>query len=551
MTVRARKRHPCPLESEVFSPDKAAAYRRSGDWLDLTLVDWLGKWAAERPEATAVSDPDRRLTFSELEAESDRVAGGLSDLGLVPGDVLGAQLPNRAEWLVLLYAAIKVGAVFMPLHMPYREAELASMLGFSGARAMAAPVRGDDESRLRMIEGIRPKLPSLEHVIAVGAERPGSVPYTELAAGGGGTEFDPDPDDPFMLLFTSGTTAGPKAVLYTANMSLSNSAHAARELGLKSDAVCLSLSPLSHSFGVCSHMMAMSCGAATAAFPAFTPEGFLERVESEGVSMIFCTPAHAVSILGCPDLRKRNIESLGKIVLSGSLCPPEVAEQVRDRMGCTPVLEWGTTETQVGLYTRPEDPPEVHAHTIGRPNPGVEVALLDEEGRGVPVGREGEICVRGPSLFAGYYKNPEATAESFTKEGWYRTGDLAVEGAGGNFRLTGRLNDLINRGGVKFNPADVEEVLNAHSKVSRAAMVGMPDPRLGERNCLFVVAASGKAPTLEEVVASVERAGIAENKWPERLEIVEELPMTPTRKVRRSVLREWIADKLKSQGRVS
>ncbi|MEE8110710.1 MAG: AMP-binding protein [bacterium] len=551
MTVRARERHRCPLEDTVFSAEKTAAYRREGDWLDLTLVDWLRKWAAERPEAVAVSDPTRKLTFSELDAESGRVAGGLSGLGLQPGDVLAAQMPNRAEWLVLLYAAIKMGAVFMPIHMSYREAELASMLGFAGARAMAVPVQGDDLSRLEMIEGVRPKLPSLAHTIVIGAERPGSVPYTELSIGKDRTDFEPDPDDPFILLFTSGTTARPKAVLHTANIRLGNAANAARELEMDGDSVCLSLSPFSHMFGVCSHMMAMSCGARTVAFPQFTPEGFLECVESERASMVFGTPAHAVSVLGSPDLPKRDIRSLRAIVLSGSLCPPQVAEEIKERMDCAPVILWGTTETQVGFYTRLEDPPEVYCHTVGRPNPGVEISLLDDELRTVSAGNEGELCVRGPSLFAGYYKNPEATAESFTEEGWYRTGDLAVEDGGGNYRLTGRKHDLINRGGVKFNPADVEELLASHPKIAMAAMVGMPDPRLGERNCLFAVPAPGESLSLEEVVTHIERGGIGKTKWPERLEVVNELPLTPTRKVKRSVLREQIAKKLSEETRVS
>ncbi|MFQ5914629.1 MAG: class I adenylate-forming enzyme family protein [Nitrospinota bacterium] len=550
MTVRAKERHRCPFEDEVFSADKTASYRQSREWLNLTLVDWLKNWARERPEAAAVSGPARRLSFTELDAESDRLAGGLSNLGLLPGDVLGAQLPNCAEWLVLLYAATKIGAVFMPLHMPYREAELLSMLSFSGARAMAVPTQGGDASRLEMIEGLKPNLPSLENIIVIGAQRPGARSYGELVTGHGPPDFDPDPDDPFLLLFTSGTTAGPKAVLHTANIRLANAANAARELQMDAGEVCLSLSPLSHMFGVCSHMMAMSCGARTVAFPTFSPEGFLERVEAERVSMVFGAPAHAISILDCPDLPRRDIRSLRKIVLSGSVCPPQVASEIRERMDCTPVLLWGTTETQVGFYTRPGDPPEVYRHTIGRPNPGVEITLLDEEGRGVSAGREGELCVRGPSLFAGYYLNPEATAESFTAQGWYRTGDLAVGDAGGNYRLTGRKNDLINRGGVKFNPADVEGLLVCHPKISRAAMVGMPDPRLGERNCLFVIPAPGESPSLEEVVAHVERGGIAKNKWPERLEIVGKLPMTPTRKVRRSVLRQVIADKLREESRV-
>ncbi|GIX47352.1 MAG: hypothetical protein KatS3mg131_1563 [Candidatus Tectimicrobiota bacterium] len=205
------------------------------------------------------------------------------------------------------------------------------------------------------------------------------------------------------------------------------------------------------------------------------------------------------------------------------------------------------TELQAGLYTRLDDPPAVAATSAGRPSPGTEVRLVTADGRRCAPGEEGELQVRGCSVFPGYFDNPAANAEAFTADGWFRTGDLAVMDAAGNVSLTGRLKDVINRGGVKFNPRDVEDVLDQHPGIVQAAVVPMPDPVLGERVCCFVVPASGHTITLAELCDYLGQRGVAKTKWPERLELVAELPMTPTRKVIKGQLQALLAQRLAAE----
>jgi len=220
---------------------------------------------------------------------------------------------------------------------------------------------------------------------------------------------------------------------------------------------------------------------------------------------------------------------------------------MREQLGVTPLICWGMTETGIGLYTRPADPPEVVDHTVGRAARGCTLAVLDPQGRVLPPGGEGELAILSAFAFEGYVNNPAATAESFTAEGWFLTGDLASMDPSGNACILGRTREQINRGGVKFHPADVEDVLGRHPGVAAVAVVGMPDARLGERTCCFLVPRLAPPPTLADLTAILAEAGIAKFKWPERLELVEELPVTPTGKVQRSVLCERIRQHLEAE----
>jgi len=520
-------------------PERARGYRAEGWWLDLTLTDLLRRQTAERPDAPAIVGADRTLTFADLERESDRLAAGLARLGVGRGDVVSCQLANVPELLILQHACARRRAIFNPIHLVYRAAEVEGILGFAGSRVMVVgPPRGDHRPQ-EMVLALRPTLPELREIVVAGeGPEPGVIPFAELYSDARDGVDASDPDDPFLLLFTSGTTASPKATLHRHNMRIGNVRISAEEMGLTDhDRIC-SIARLSHLWGCYAYWMALWIGAAQVLLEHFSPQAFAAVTARAQPTVAVGAPAHVAALLAWPDLRPVDLGSLRLFALSGSVCPPDLARAMRTTLGVTPLICWGMTETGIGLYTRPDDPPEVIAATVGRASRGCAVAVLDGEGRRVPADAEGELAIRSPFAFEGYVNNEAATAESFRNDGWFLTGDLASADASGNVRILGRTREQINRGGVKFHPADVEEVLTRHPAVAAVALVGMPDARLGERTCCFLVPRPGAQPMLEDLTAALAEAGIARFKWPERLELVKELPLTPTGKVQRSVLRE-------------
>lgn len=527
------------LVPRPIPPEQARAYRARGWWLDVTLPDLLRRQVGARPGAPAVIAGDRRLSFADLDRESERVASGLARLGVGRGDVVSCQLGNVPEFLVLHHALAKRRAIFNPIHLAYRAAEVEHILAFAESRVMVVGPPHREFSFEAMVLGLRPRLPALRHVVAVGCKpRPGVVPFEELRAIEGAAPGDPPhPDDPFLLLFTSGTTASPKAALHTHNMRMGNARFVAEEIGFTADDRVLSIARFSHMWGLMCYWVALWAGAAHVLLEGFSPASFAAAAARGRATIAIGAPPHAAA-LATPELARTDLASLRLFMLSGSVCPPTLARALRTTLGVTPLMLWGMTETAAGCYTRPDDPPEIVEETVGRASGGCALAILDEAGRPLPPGTEGELAIRTPFAFEGYVNNPDATAESFTADGWFLTGDVARMDQAGDVRILGRRKEQINRGGVKFHPADVEEVLLRDPRIQTAALIGMPDERLGERNCCFVVPRPGQpAPTLEALTALLAEAGVAKFKWPERLEVAESLPVTPTGKVQRAVLR--------------
>ena len=302
----------------------------------------------------------------------------------------------------------------------------------------------------------------------------------------------PDAGDPFLLLYTSGTTAAPKGVPHPYRTMLSNARLGAPEHGLDSRDRVLSAAPLSHLYGLYSLHCAWAVGACTVLLPAFTPDELASVVENQKPTALWTAPAHMAACRAAGLFDKHDWSSLKLAIVSGSSAPPELMRFLKEKLSACAVTQlWGMTELQAGLYTRPDDAPEVSAASSGRPSPGTEVRLS----------AEGELQVRGALLFAGYHENEEANRAAFTGDGWFRSGDLAQMDGAGNVAITGRTKDVINRGGVKFNPADVEMLLDSHPKILQSAIVPMPDPILGEKACAFVALRSPAVElSLEELV---------------------------------------------------
>lgn len=498
-----------------FDPAQVARFVASGAWGDDTLTGWLAARAQASPRRLAAGG----LDYATLREKAEGFASGLRALGIGRGDVVAVQLPNLPELLVAYLGIARLGAVMCTVHMPYRDAELKPLLAHSRARALICLSRTKDHAPAAAALALQPGL----QVIALGEPVPGAVQFAEIASGSGALpdELRAAPADPFLLLYTSGTSASPKAVPQTYQTMLGNARLSAPEHRMSAEDVVLSAAPYSHLFGLYSFHLALHAGAANLLVPAFTPPDFAQAIARGRPTVLFLGPAHLGAMLKAGLLDHTDLSSVRLIVCSGSACPPELARAAARKFPRARFTQlWGMTETQAGMYTRPDDALELSASSAGRPSPGTEVRIV-----------EGELQVRGSLLFPGYYDNDAANAEAFTPDGWFRTGDLAEQDVAGNVRITGRSKDVINRGGVKYNPRDLEDLLDAHPDVMQAAIVPVPDPLLGERACCVIVLRAVHAPSLEELCAYLTERGIARTRLPERLEIVAEMPMTPTRKI--------------------
>jgi cyclohexanecarboxylate-CoA ligase/acyl-CoA synthetase len=504
--------------------------------VDATLTDWLDRWAHEAPDRPAILTP-APVTYAELRRRTRALAAGFSSLGIAKGDIVAAQLPNSAEFLLCYLAAASIGATLQTIHMPYRGAEIETLLAHSKAAAVVCVSRAKD-SPAELILSLKAKLPHLRHVVAIGdAPPPGVLPFASVAATEPSvTTARPAADDRFLLLYTSGTTAAPKGVPIIYRKFLTNALLSAAELKIDAASILLSAAPFTHLYGLFSVNLALSVGAAIAILPAFTPAALAATMDACRPTGLFVAPAHMAACLNEGLLTPERFASLHFALISGSVCAPSLALAVEERMTRGKALQlWGMSEMQAGTYTRPDDPIAVRSRTAGRASPGTQLRIADDMAP-LGAGQEGELQVRGISVFEGYLDNPDATAAAFTLDGWFRTGDLARLDENHNLELTGRLKDVINRGGVKFNPTDIEALIERHPSVAQCAIVPTPDPVLGEKACCFVVLKPGAALDLDALRVHLESHAIAKLKWPERLELIDEMPLTPTRKIKKADL---------------
>ena len=517
-----------------FDGARAALYLERGWWSPAdTLSRWLVRAAAQTPDAPAIVGDGQRLSYAELAGRVAAFAGGLKALGLGSGDIVAVQLPNRAEYLVSYLAICAIGGVMTTLYVPYRTAEMETLLAHSNARAFVGPDAMGDFKPAQAALDLRERIPSLEHAIVLGDAPDGACSFAETAAAAPHDLSDgPVAADPFLLLYTSGTSARPKGVPLAYQGILGNARLGVPEHRITADDRILSAAPFGHLYALYSFHLALSAGASTVLLPAFTPPDLARILEAEAVTALFAAPAHIAACLGAGLLSADALSRLRLAVLSGSAVAPAVAKGLQARMANGHVTQlWGMTETQAGLYTRPGDPIETVAGSAGRPSPGTEVRVVGPDDAVLPAGEEGELQIRGSLLFPGYFDHPDADRDAFSGDGWFRTGDLAVVTAQGNVAITGRCKDVINRGGIKYNPRDIEDLLTAHPQIDMAAIVSVPDPVLGERACCCITVAGDITPTLETICAYLNENGVAKIRWPERLEVFDTMPLTATRKI--------------------
>jgi len=521
-----------------------ARYETLGHWGTETFYSVLAARAASRPDRVAIVDRGRRITYGELETRVDRVAAGFKALGIGAGDVVTIQLPNWAEFAYVFFALERLGAVANQIGPDFRSREVDYILRFSESRAFVCPASFKSFDYVKMISELRPGLLDLKAVCVLGraASDGGATPsLVSLDALLESTAALPPPgagqgaNDVMRMAFTSGTTGNPKGVIHSHNTTLSTCRTLNADMRVTPDEVFLIYLPLGLNWGYLTLVQAVMAGARAVLLDQFSARAALELIQRERVTYIPTAPASIIAMLNEPDLERFDLASLRVIITGGASCPIETIREFRARMHGHLIELYGMLETGFHTYTRLDDDPEAVTGTVGTVSSGLGLRLIDGSGRDVAAGAEGEIAAQGPSVHLGYHKNPTANAELFTADGWFRTGDLGQFDSAGNVKIVGRLKEMINRGGKKFFPREIEEILYTHPKILHAAIVGVPDPRLGERNCLCVIPRAGQTLTLDEVVGYL-RDGVATYKLPETIEVFDELPFTPTGKIQRHVL---------------
>ena len=520
-----------------FEPDH---FREQDWWRDETLRDWLDRCVAQCAERPAIVFGEAIVTYRQFADRIRSVAAGLHGAGLRPGDIVAVHLPNVPEFLIAWLAINEIGAVMQTVHTPYGPREVEHFLRHSGAKAAIALAHGKDRSPAADIAALGGRLPDLKLVIAVGGSAPGAEEFSNIEQNGRDHPIDRvkiAATDPFMLLYTSGTTASPKGVSVTYNHFLSNARMCASELQIARDDRILCLAPYTHLYGLYTLQLGFSVGAAACLLDLFTPPSLVQAIRKMNPTYLFAGPAHIGPCLQQNLFQGVDLSSIRVAVLSGTTVPIPLSAAFESVMPNGKVLQaWGMTELQFGACSRPSDPSEVRFGTIGRATPGTELRIVDPEDHVLPPAEQGELHVRGCSLFAGYVGNAEATKLCFSQDGWLRTGDLATMDALGNVALRGRTKELINRGGIKFNPIDLEIAITNHPAVAQVAIAPLPDETLGERASCFVILKPGASLNFEQLKDYLEEKKFAKFTWPEHFVVVTEMPMTPTRKVMKAEL---------------
>ena len=496
-----------------------------------------------------------RLSYGELGERVDKIAHGLLTHGISTGDVVALQLPNWWEFIALVYACNRIGAVANPLMPIFRQRELRFMLGFADAKVAVVPQSWRGFDHLQMLQQIRPELPKLEQVFAIGGSGDQAFeraflarPPLTAAERARLSARRPTPNDVVELIYTSGTSGEPKAVMHTSNTVLAAAAGFVADIPLSSEDVVFMGSPYAHQTGfLYGILLPISLAAKTVALDQWSAAAAATLIEREGASFSMGATPFLSDIVNLPAAERARAK-LRTWVCAGAPIPRLLVQRAREEMHLDVLSCWGMTENAGLTITRKGDPQAKVIETDGRALPGSEVRIIDSAKRSLPADTVGQLQARGITHFVGYLKRPQLNA--LDEHGWFDTGDLARMDGDGYIRIVGRSKDVIIRGGENIPVAEVENLIYRHPLVAECAVVAIPDPRLGERACVFVVAKPNTRPTLDELTRFLGAEGMAKPYWPERLELVAEMPRTPSGKIQKFKLRE-IAATFAGEGQVA
>jgi cyclohexanecarboxylate-CoA ligase len=537
----------------ILTREAADRYRAAGWWPDRLLNDALAVAVAQNPGRVALVDARGRMTYAGLRTQVDQCALGLLALGIRRGDVVTAQLPNWNEFVVLTLALERIGAVINPVAPIFRQRELRVMLRLAGSVAAVIPASFRGWNFAEMYAELQRDAPELKHVVVINGDSDGHhdsiLSWSQLLGSGAALSANrevldwlrPSPDDITTLLFTSGTTGEPKGALHTANTLGAILDAMIERLQLTDGDVFHMASTVGHMTGYeMGVRLPLHLGARAVYQDIWDAEEFIRLIEAEHVTFTLGATPFLADTLRATNLAGCDTRSLRKFVCGGAPIPRALATEAVTQLSCQLIPCWGMTEIGPATMTHPDDPVERAVTSDGSVYPQMELSVRDLRGSGCAPGKEGDIYTRGAFVFAGYVQGRRFTQQFFTPDGWFATGDRGVMDAAGYVRITGRSKDIIIRAGENIPVREIEDVLMLHPNVRSVAVVGLPDARLGEIACACVIPEPGETFTLPEMRTFLAAQQVTRQFWPERVQVMDAFPTTPSGKVQKFELRQML-----------
>ncbi|HCJ6117454.1 TPA: medium-chain fatty-acid--CoA ligase [Escherichia coli] len=534
----------------TFNEQRRAAYRQQGLWGDASLADYWQQTARAMPDKIAVVDNHgATYTYSALDHAASCLANWMLAKGIESGDRIAFQLPGWCEFTVIYLACLKIGAVSVPLLPSWREAELVWVLNKCQAKMFFAPTLFKQTRPVDLILPLQNQLPQLQQIVGVDKLAPAtsSLSLSQIIADNIPltTAIPTHGDELAAVLFTSGTEGLPKGVMLTHNNILASERAYCARLNLTWLDVFMMPAPLGHATGFLHGVTApFLIGARSVLLDIFTPDACLALLEQQRCTCMLGATPFVYDLLNLLEKQPADLSALRFFLCGGTTIPKKVARECQ-QLGIKLLSVYGSTESSPHAVVNLDDPLSRFMHTDGYAAAGVEIKVVNDARKTLPPGCEGEEASRGPNVFMGYFDEPELTARALDEEGWYYSGDLCRMDEAGYIKITGRKKDIIVRGGENISSREVEDILLQHPKIHDACVVAMPDERLGERSCAYVVL---KAPhhslSLEEVVAFFSRKRVAKYKYPEHIVVIEKLPRTASGKIQKFLLRKDIMRRL-------
>lgn len=543
-----------------LTQDMIDEYVAKGLWDHRSIADLLRNNAERFPGREALADSERRLTWLGLDRVTDSVAAAFVEMGIERDQGLVAQLPLTSVSIIALLACQKAGIVCSLAPLTFRHKELRHVIEKIGAVATLTPVSLREEEYFRMATEIAREVPALRYLFVTGREiPPGAVSFESLIKGSMESSRVAEllkgrPFGPFevsSIVLSSGTTGMPKCIEHVGASQKAGGRGIVERARLTEEDVVGIIAPLSGGPGLQNFWAAFQTGCRICLLERFTPDNVLQFVEKERVTYLPAIPTQLVRIVKESDPGRYDLSSLKTVRTGAAAFDAAMARETEEKLKCKVLIAGGSQETYSFAQSALDDPKEKRLTTLGKPYPGNEVKIVDDEGNEVPQNEVGHLCVRGAATSCGYLGDEEGTLAAwgcYGKEGWYRTGDLAKVDPEGYLVIAGRKKDMIIRGGQNIYPAEIEGLLMSHPKVAQAVIVAVPDEVMGERACACVVPVGGELFTFGEMTAFLKGQGLAVHKLPERLEIMERFPqLVDGQKVDKISITRSVVEKVKAE----
>lgn len=542
-------------DETVVTDETVQKYHDQGYWANMATVDYLDKHAETRGDETAIMDDNRQITWTELQDEADDLATWLIEQGVEAGDRIAYQIPHSVEWFVVRLGIARAGGIAVSMIPRFREEELTEILGTNEAKVYFGPTVFKDYEHMEIATSLQDELDSLETVVGVGDDPPSEVvPFDEVTATDS-SEFKPnriEPDYPDTLSTTSGTTGLPKQYYLPQNSRLCMAKDMIGRYAITEYDQLMVLAPIHQATGeLWAYYIPLVTGATVTVTQTSDPTAQWDTIEKQEPSYCAAIPTQMTKMMNAEDSEQYSLESLRVFANAGAPLPQETAEFFEDK-GTVTANFYGASDGGLPTAICTMDEEDVRFSTVGKPVPSMELKIVSAAGETLPPGEVGEVVWRGGNQCFGYYDKQDQTDEALgvggPNEGWFHSNDAGQIDEDGNLAIGGRMDDMIIRGGQNIYPAEITETLMEHDDVNEAVVVGMPDPEYGQRVCAYVVPSGGAEPVLDDITSFLDEAGLAKFKWPERLELIDELPRSPGGKIQKTELQDNIEEKLAEEG---